>query len=64
MRPSLHIINAFPTLVWLRSLKYTQNVVADRGTQPQAYTAYRFKNEVLYVETDTERYGGLGAVRV
>lgn len=37
-------------------IKYTQNVVADRGTQPQAYTAYRFHTGVLYLETDQERY--------
>jgi hypothetical protein len=39
-----------------RSLKYTQTLIADRGVQPEAYTAFRFKSEVLYLETDTERY--------
>eukprot|EP01137_Pigoraptor_chileana_P001033 Opistho-2@38093 len=37
-------------------LKYTTNLIADRGTDPHAWTSNRLKNEVIYLETERERY--------
>eukprot|EP00124_Ichthyophonus_hoferi_P005462 Ihof_evm2s798 gene=Ihof_evmTU2s798 len=37
-------------------LRYTLNMVVDRGTPPRSYTSYRLRQEVLYLETDSHRY--------
>eukprot|EP00127_Corallochytrium_limacisporum_P002093 Clim_evm3s104 gene=Clim_evmTU3s104 len=38
------------------SLKYLTQIIADRGTSMKEWTAYRFRKEVLYLESTQVRY--------